>query len=262
MTPVDTGALDRDELWPMDRWAAGLYSHNAGVSSNLALFPLLGLPMAVTALEAMQGRQSWGAAVTDGMVYAEAMFISSSLNLMVRSTARPPAPARLRRKRARLATVVPGSLRQLLLRPRERGLSLRGLLLLYLFPAASRFATPGRHLGGQPGSGGHGGGPARGGRQAFPFRRGGGRRDWIVLRMGLPVYAPEPGAGRAGRIERGDERVLALSPADLYVLTAAAPSIGPATPATCLAGCTGPRDANPPPSMSLRAAVSSRGREK
>lgn len=92
MSPADTSALDRDDLWPMDRWAAGLYSRKAGISSNLGIFPLLGLPMAVTALESLQGRQSWGAAVTEGIVYAEAMFISSSLNLMVRSTGVHPRP--------------------------------------------------------------------------------------------------------------------------------------------------------------------------
>jgi membrane-associated phospholipid phosphatase len=92
MSPVDTGALNRDDLWTMDRWGAGLYSHKAGVASNLGIFPLLGLPMAVTALEALQGGQSWGAAVTDGVVYAEAMLISSSLNLLVRSTGIHPRP--------------------------------------------------------------------------------------------------------------------------------------------------------------------------
>jgi membrane-associated phospholipid phosphatase len=92
MSPADTGALDRDDLWLMDRWGAGLHSRKAGVASNLAIFPLLGLPMAVTALEALQGGQTWGAAVTDGAVYAEAMLISSSLNLMVRSTGVHPRP--------------------------------------------------------------------------------------------------------------------------------------------------------------------------
>jgi membrane-associated phospholipid phosphatase len=92
MQPTDTGALNRDDLWLMDHWAAGLYSHNAGITSNLALFPLVGLPMAVTALEALQGGQSWGAAVSDGAVYAEAMLISSSLNLLVRSTGVHPRP--------------------------------------------------------------------------------------------------------------------------------------------------------------------------
>ena len=92
MTPTDTGALDRDDLWPMDRWAAGLHSRTAGVTSNLAIFPLLGLPMAVTALEALQGGQSWGAAVSDASVYAEALLISSSLNLLVRSTGVHPRP--------------------------------------------------------------------------------------------------------------------------------------------------------------------------
>lgn len=92
MRPTDTGALNRDDLWLMDRWAAGLHSRKAGIGSNLGIFPLVGLPMAVTALEALQGGQSWGAAVSDGVVYAEAMLISSSLNLLVRSTGIHPRP--------------------------------------------------------------------------------------------------------------------------------------------------------------------------
>lgn len=92
MSPADTGALDRGDLWAMDRWAAGLHSRKAALGSNLVHFPLLALPMAFTALDALQGRQTWGAAVTDGLVYAEAMFITSSLNLLVRSTGVHPRP--------------------------------------------------------------------------------------------------------------------------------------------------------------------------
>jgi membrane-associated phospholipid phosphatase len=92
MSPADTAALDRNDLWSMDRWAAGYHSGKAGLSSNLIILPLVGLPMAITALEAAQGRQPWGAAAADGVVYAEAMILSSSINLLVRSTAVHPRP--------------------------------------------------------------------------------------------------------------------------------------------------------------------------
>lgn len=92
MSPTDTGALDRNDLWLMDRWGAGLHSGKARMASNLGIFPMVAFPMAITALEALQGGQTWGAAVADGAVYAEAMLISSSLNLLVRSTGVHPRP--------------------------------------------------------------------------------------------------------------------------------------------------------------------------
>jgi membrane-associated phospholipid phosphatase len=92
MKPADTGALDRNDLWGMDRWAAGNYSPAAALTSDFLIAPLIGLPMAATALEAMGGRQSWGSAFADGVIYAEALGISSSLVLLVRSTMVHPRP--------------------------------------------------------------------------------------------------------------------------------------------------------------------------
>jgi membrane-associated phospholipid phosphatase len=92
MQPVDTNALDRNDIWAIDRWAVGYYSPASALASDILVAPLLGLPMAATALEALSGRQSWGAAVSDGVIFAEAMAISSSLDLLVRSTAVHPRP--------------------------------------------------------------------------------------------------------------------------------------------------------------------------
>jgi membrane-associated phospholipid phosphatase len=92
MDPVDTNALDRNDLWTMDQWAAGNYSPAAALMSDVVMAPLIGLPMAATALEALRGRQSWGSAISDGVIYAEAMAISSSLVLLVRSTQVHPRP--------------------------------------------------------------------------------------------------------------------------------------------------------------------------
>ncbi|MEO6097538.1 MAG: phosphatase PAP2 family protein [Fibrobacteria bacterium] len=92
MDPVDTNALDRNHLWPMDRWAAGYYSPSAALTSDFLVAPLIGLPIAATALEALRGRQSWGSAFSDGVIFAEALVISSSLDLLVRSTAVHPRP--------------------------------------------------------------------------------------------------------------------------------------------------------------------------
>lgn len=86
MEPADTANLDRrKDLWAMDRWAAGNHSPMAGLASDLALYPLVALPMAFTVWESAKGRQAWKGALADAVVYAEAAVISSGLDLMVRS---------------------------------------------------------------------------------------------------------------------------------------------------------------------------------
>lgn len=93
MPPADTGSLDRqNDLWLMDRWAAGLHSPKAGMASDLVIYALIGLPMAATAWDSHQGRQTWSAAFSEAVVYAEALVISSSLDLLVRSTQVHPRP--------------------------------------------------------------------------------------------------------------------------------------------------------------------------
>ncbi len=93
MTPADTGALDKQkDLWAMDRWAAGYHSHLADLSSDLAIYPLVCLPGLVSAWELAQGRQSWGGAIADAVVFTEAMSLSSGLDLWVRSLQVHPRP--------------------------------------------------------------------------------------------------------------------------------------------------------------------------
>ncbi|MDB5104324.1 MAG: phosphoesterase PA-phosphatase related protein [Fibrobacteres bacterium] len=92
MTASDTGALDRNDLWFMDRWAAGTHSPKAALASDLLIVPLVGLPMAVTAWESWRGRQGWNGAVSEAAVYSEALLISSSLDLLVRATGVHPRP--------------------------------------------------------------------------------------------------------------------------------------------------------------------------
>lgn len=86
MEPADTASLDRQkDLWAMDRWAAGLHSRKAALASDLAIYPLVTLPVAYTLLESAQGRQSWNGALADAVVYGEAAMLSSGIDLMVRS---------------------------------------------------------------------------------------------------------------------------------------------------------------------------------
>jgi membrane-associated phospholipid phosphatase len=92
MSAADTGALDRNDLWAMDRWIAGTHSSPAALASDALILPLVSLPMIATAWEAGQGRQSWRSAFEDGAIYTEALVLSSSLNLLVRSTQVHPRP--------------------------------------------------------------------------------------------------------------------------------------------------------------------------
>jgi membrane-associated phospholipid phosphatase len=93
MAPADTGSLDRrKDLWVMDRWAAGRYSPKAGLASDLLILPLAALPVAATAWDSYRGRQTWGGAFADAVVYGEAMALSSSLDLLVRSLRVHPRP--------------------------------------------------------------------------------------------------------------------------------------------------------------------------
>lgn len=93
MPATDTSALDKGRDLPaFDRWAAGMYSPKAALASDFAIAPLLLLPMAATAWDSRQGRQTWGAAFSDAVIYAEAVTLSSSLDLMVRSLRVHPRP--------------------------------------------------------------------------------------------------------------------------------------------------------------------------
>src|SRR5690606_32132045 len=92
MPPVDTGALDRRDLWPTDRWLAGRYSPAAALASDMIIFPLGALPMLLSAWDARNGRQSWNSTIADAVVYAEAIVFSSSLDLLVRSLRIHPRP--------------------------------------------------------------------------------------------------------------------------------------------------------------------------
>ncbi len=93
MPITDTAALDKGhDLWAFDRWAAGMYSSKYALASDAFLVPLLALPIAATAWDSRQGRQTWGAAVSEGVVYGEALALSSSLDLLVRSMRLHPRP--------------------------------------------------------------------------------------------------------------------------------------------------------------------------
>lgn len=76
--------LRRGDLWAMDRWAAGNYSTASALASDILIFPGVGAPLLLSAWDARKAGR-WAPLVTEAVVYAEAMAVSSSLNLMVRS---------------------------------------------------------------------------------------------------------------------------------------------------------------------------------
>lgn len=86
MPAADTANLDRNrDLWIIDRWSAGTYSPAASLASDAVVLPLIALPMIATAWDSRAGRQTWGAVFADAVVYGEALSLSSSLDLLVRS---------------------------------------------------------------------------------------------------------------------------------------------------------------------------------
>ncbi len=92
MPANDPQAWHREDLWPVDRWAAGLYSPLASDISDVAVLPVvLALPM-MDAFMALGGEAKWGPVFADGLVLAEALVWASALNLAVRSLRWHPRP--------------------------------------------------------------------------------------------------------------------------------------------------------------------------
>jgi membrane-associated phospholipid phosphatase len=93
MEPADTAALDRTkDLWLMDRWIAGRRSSAAAFGSDILIYPMVAVPLAVAGLELAAGREDLGGAIAEGMAYAEAQILSSGLDLWVRSLRVHPRP--------------------------------------------------------------------------------------------------------------------------------------------------------------------------
>jgi membrane-associated phospholipid phosphatase len=77
--PLDLPSVDRAELHPMDRWAAGNYSPSLSSASGVLVFGQSMVPLAFNAWDLYQGRQTWFGAATDFILLQEALAISSSL---------------------------------------------------------------------------------------------------------------------------------------------------------------------------------------
>lgn len=92
MKPVDPGTLDAGDLNLLDRRAAGRYHAPSALLSDIVAVTLLAAPVAVSAWEARREGQGWHPVLVESVVLAEALAISSSLNLLVRSLRIHPRP--------------------------------------------------------------------------------------------------------------------------------------------------------------------------
>ncbi len=92
MTSVDTNTLHRRDLNGMDRWVAGTYSPAAATASDILVLPFCALPMSLVAWDAWRGGKGLSPVWTEGVIFSEAIAISSSIDLLVRSLKVHPRP--------------------------------------------------------------------------------------------------------------------------------------------------------------------------
>jgi membrane-associated phospholipid phosphatase len=92
MEPIDPQALEAGDLSPLDRWAAGRHHTPSARISDILIVPLVAAPVAASAWEARRGDQGWHPVLVESIILAEALAISSSLNLLARSLRIHPRP--------------------------------------------------------------------------------------------------------------------------------------------------------------------------
>lgn len=92
MPATTASQLDREDLWFMDRWAAGNFSEPAALASDILIVPLVAAPLVMSGVDVRSSGAGWGPFLTEALVYSEALALSSSLNLLVRSTRIHPRP--------------------------------------------------------------------------------------------------------------------------------------------------------------------------
>ncbi len=105
MPIADTANLRRDDLPFFDRWVAGTYRPKAATLSDFLIVPFCALPTALSAFDSWRMGTGWRPVATDLVVFAEALSISSALDLAARSMRMHPRPLvygadRLRRNAA------------------------------------------------------------------------------------------------------------------------------------------------------------------
>lgn len=77
--PIDLAAVDRGDLHPMDRWAAGNYDPGLSFASGGLATAGLMVPFALNAADLWRKEQTWWGAFADFVILQEALAVSSSL---------------------------------------------------------------------------------------------------------------------------------------------------------------------------------------
>lgn len=77
-TPIDLAALDRRDLHPLDRWAAGRYSPFLSSTSGVIAFGNYLAPFALGAVDLHRGDQGWIGLLTDYVLLEEALTLSAA----------------------------------------------------------------------------------------------------------------------------------------------------------------------------------------
>lgn len=85
MSAADPSRLSRGDVNGFDRWAAGNYSAEAALASNLLFYPLAAAPLLLAALDARAAGTGLEPILVEGVILAEAIAFSAGLNLAVRS---------------------------------------------------------------------------------------------------------------------------------------------------------------------------------
>lgn len=78
-TPLDLNSVRRDDLHPMDRWAAGNYSPTLSSLSGGINWAIGAVPLLANGWDLYKGNQTWFGAAADLILLQEALVISSSL---------------------------------------------------------------------------------------------------------------------------------------------------------------------------------------
>ena len=92
MPSTDLNDLNRNEINAFDRPYAGVYSPSFALASDILVLPFCALPLALTSFDAWKDKQGIKPIFTDAVIFGEAMVISSSLDLLVRSLQVHPRP--------------------------------------------------------------------------------------------------------------------------------------------------------------------------
>ncbi len=92
MTPVRSSDLNKSDLAPWDRFAAGRYNKTASSASDVLVLAVGGSMFCVDAWEKTRSQITWTPVLQDGIILGEAMTWAAALSLNVRAMRLHPRP--------------------------------------------------------------------------------------------------------------------------------------------------------------------------